>query len=176
MILSLLKLMEDSLLWSYEHAVWTPNLLLYSRKIFIPILFSFYFMFMAGAASQAGDADSSRAPGLTSGLQGFVNVHCGALLLVPQWQCISSFVFYFSPFDMRANSKLGFKEFCNKIGEWANSRQGESVSDLCRAKIRLGESKAVYSILLSDFQQIPTPVATMFIKCLNNLLPLQQVV
>ena len=49
--------------------------------------------FMAGAASQAGDADSSRAPGLTSGLQGSVNVHRGALLLVPQWQCISSFVF-----------------------------------------------------------------------------------
>ena len=34
--------------------------------------------------------DSSRAPGLTSGLQGSVNVHRGALLLVPQWQCISS--------------------------------------------------------------------------------------
>ena len=50
--------------------------------------------FMAGAASQAGDADSSRAPGLTSGLQGSVNVHRGALLLIPQWQCISSFVFY----------------------------------------------------------------------------------
>ena len=50
--------------------------------------------FMAGAASQAGDADSSRAPGLTSGLQGSVNVHRGALLLVPQWQYISSFVFY----------------------------------------------------------------------------------
>ena len=50
--------------------------------------------FMAGAASQAGDADSSRAPGLTSGLQGSVNVHRGYLLLVPQWQCISSFVFY----------------------------------------------------------------------------------
>ena len=50
--------------------------------------------FMAGVASQAGDADSSRAPGLTSGLQGSVNVHRGALLLVPQWQCISSFVFY----------------------------------------------------------------------------------
>ena len=49
---------------------------------------------MAGAASQAGDADSSRAPGLTSGLQGSVNVHRGDLLLVPQWQCISSFVFY----------------------------------------------------------------------------------
>ena len=39
--------------------------------------------FMAGAASQAGDADSSRAPGLTSGLQGYVNVHRGALWLVP---------------------------------------------------------------------------------------------
>ena len=46
---------------------------------------------MAGAAGQAGDADSSRAPGLTSGLQGSVNVYRGALLLVPQWQCISSF-------------------------------------------------------------------------------------
>ena len=40
--------------------------------------------FMAGAASQGGDADSSRAPGLTSGLQGSVNVHRGALLLVLQ--------------------------------------------------------------------------------------------
>ena len=40
---------------------------------------------MAGTASQAGDADSPpRAPGLTSGLQGSVNVHHGALLLVPQ--------------------------------------------------------------------------------------------
>ena len=51
--------------------------------------------FMAGAASQAGDADSSRAPGLTSDFQGSVNVHRGALFLVPQWQCFSSFVFYF---------------------------------------------------------------------------------
>ena len=49
---------------------------------------------MAGAASQAGDADSSRALGLTSGLQGSMNVHRGALLLVPQWQCIGYFVFY----------------------------------------------------------------------------------
>ena len=32
---------------------------------------------------QAVDADSSRAPGLTSSLQGSVKV-CGALLLVPQ--------------------------------------------------------------------------------------------
>ena len=49
--------------------------------------------FMAGAASPTGDPDS-RAPGLTSGLQGSVDVHRCALLLVPQWQCISSFVFY----------------------------------------------------------------------------------
>ena len=40
--------------------------------------------FTAGAANQAGDTDFSRAPGLTSGLQGSVNVHRGALLLVPQ--------------------------------------------------------------------------------------------
>ena len=38
--------------------------------------------FTAGAASQAGDAISSRAPGLTSGLQGSVNVHRGALLFL----------------------------------------------------------------------------------------------
>ena len=37
-----------------------------------------------GAASQAGDADSSRVPGLTSGLQGSLNVHRDALLSVPQ--------------------------------------------------------------------------------------------
>ena len=34
--------------------------------------------------------------GLTSGLQGSVNVHRGALLLVTQWECISSFVFYYA--------------------------------------------------------------------------------
>ena len=39
-------------------------------------------------------ADSSRAPGPTSVMQGSVNVHRGALLLVPQLRCISSFVFY----------------------------------------------------------------------------------
>ena len=61
--------------------------------------------FMAGAASQAGDADSSRAPGLTSGLQGSVNVHRGALLLVPQWQCISSFVFYIAIIHIKYHIK-----------------------------------------------------------------------
>ena len=62
---------------------------------------------MAGAASQAGDADLSRASGLTSGLQRFVNVHRVVLYcnektkrrkrkdekdesdMMPQWQCIS---------------------------------------------------------------------------------------
>ena len=34
--------------------------------------------------AQQETSDSSRAPGLTSGLQGSVNVHCGALLLTPQ--------------------------------------------------------------------------------------------
>ena len=53
--------------------------------------------FIAGAApaSQAADADSSREHGITSALDGSVNVHHGALLLVPQWQCISSLIFYF---------------------------------------------------------------------------------
>ena len=55
---------------------------------------------MEGAASQAGDADSSRAHGLTFGLQESVNVHRGALLLVPQWQYISSFVFYIFNFPL----------------------------------------------------------------------------
>ena len=54
-----------------------------------------HLRYVAGAASQAVDANPSRAPGLTSGFQGSVNVHRGVLLLVPQWQCISSFVFYF---------------------------------------------------------------------------------
>ena len=66
----------------------------FKESLVLEHLFVVSGAFMAGSASQAGDADSSRAPGLTSGLQGSVNVHRGALLLVPQWQCISSFVFY----------------------------------------------------------------------------------
>ena len=53
------------------------------REIYFYDVRIIVWAFMAGAASQAGDADSSRAPGLTSGLQGFRNVHRGALLLVP---------------------------------------------------------------------------------------------
>ena len=37
------------------------------------------------------------------------------------------------------------KGLCKKICEWVYSRLGESVSDLYRAKIRLGEFTAVYS-------------------------------
>ena len=44
--------------------------------------------FMAGAVSQAGDVDSSRAPSLTSGLQGSVNVHRVATVTVHQFFCI----------------------------------------------------------------------------------------
>ena len=54
------------------------------RKILDLFLVMYIMAFMAGAASQAGDADSSRAPGLTSGLQGSVNIRRCALLLVPQ--------------------------------------------------------------------------------------------
>ena len=70
------------------------SLLIYTPKFKKGALYAWNIRFMAGAASQAGDADSSRAPGLTSGFQGSVNVQRGALLLVPQWHCISSFVFY----------------------------------------------------------------------------------
>ena len=71
---------------------------------------------MAGAASQAGDADSSRAPGLTSGLQGSANVYRGALLLVPKW-LISSFVFYIDTientfFKSEVNGKVLFDMQC----------------------------------------------------------------
>ena len=67
------------------------NFILLFLHIYTPVVSR---AFMAVAASQAGDADSSRAPGLTSGLQRSVTVHRGVLLLVQQWQCISSFVFY----------------------------------------------------------------------------------
>ena len=63
---------------------------------------------MAGAASQTGDADPSRAHGLTSGLQGSVNVQRGdSLLLVPQmYSEISSFVFTLVYFCTTGRRKL----------------------------------------------------------------------
>ena len=62
---------------------------------------------MAGAASQAGDADSSRAPGVTSGLQGSVNVH----RVLYCW-CHSDSASVLSYFSYSPNSKL-FYFFCN---------------------------------------------------------------
>ena len=52
--------------------------------------------FMADVTIEAGDADYSRAPGLTSGLQGSVNVHhglsiVGATVTVHQFFCILHF-------------------------------------------------------------------------------------
>ena len=72
---------------------------------------------------QAGDADSSRAPGLTSGLQGSVNDHRGALLLVPQWQCISSFVFYFFKLDFIVDFDLMRKRKRSRSVLWQKPHQ-----------------------------------------------------
>ena len=89
---------DSSVIMPFSCCVVTATLPIYIRSTSSVKLHKYTFIvsrtFMAGAAGQAGDADSSWAPGLTSGLQGSVNVHRGALLLVPQWQCISSFVFY----------------------------------------------------------------------------------
>ena len=86
------------LLCLFPGVLWLWHFLYSVGPHLVPSLHIYTFVvsraFMAVAASQAGDADSSRALGLTSGLQGSVNVHRGTLLLVPQWQCISSFVFY----------------------------------------------------------------------------------
>ena len=40
--------------------------------------------FMVGASSQLGDPSSSWTPGLTSGFQGFMNVHLATQLSLPQ--------------------------------------------------------------------------------------------
>ena len=60
--------------WSYENilygnTVWTKHLDRDKQKTSEEAI-SNIRAFMAGSASQAGDVDSSRAPGLTSGLQG----------------------------------------------------------------------------------------------------------
>ena len=82
-------IMSFSWLWHFLYSIGP-----YPSSILHKYTFLVSQAFMADAASQAGDADSSRASGLTSGLQGSVNVQRGALLLVTQWQCISYFVFY----------------------------------------------------------------------------------
>ena len=62
---------------------------------------------MAVAASQAGDADFSRAPGLTSGLQESVNVHRGALFVdatvtVHQFFCCCFFFYILGLYQLNA--------------------------------------------------------------------------
>ena len=95
---------DSSVSMPFSWCVVAMTLPIYCRSIssvkppYIPFVVS--QAFMAGAASQAGNADSSWAPGLTSGLQGSANVNRGALLLVPQWRRISSFVFYTSYLDL----------------------------------------------------------------------------
>ena len=72
----------------FPGVLWLRHFLYSVGPYQVPSLHIYTFVvsraFMAGAASQVGDADSIRAPGLTSGLQGSMNVHRGALLLVPQ--------------------------------------------------------------------------------------------
>ena len=90
---------DSSVIMSFSGVLWLWHFLYSVGPNPVSSLHIYTFVvsraFMVGAPSQVGDADSSRAPGLASGLLGSVNVHLGALLLVPQWQCISSFVFYF---------------------------------------------------------------------------------
>ena len=88
--------------------------------------------FMAGAASQAGDADSSRAPGLTSGLQGSVNVHRGDLLLLPHWQCISFFLYF----------TLGFK-IKNMQMLFQMSELADKTYELSCVKLKISDKTAV---------------------------------
>ena len=70
---------SDTLHWSGTTSIFDhiTDLDLITYLIFVSVVSR---AFMAGVASQTGDADFSRAPGLTSGLQGSVNVHRGALL------------------------------------------------------------------------------------------------
>ena len=62
----------------------SPFLLLHMVYVLKATFLCISILLLAGSASQAGDADPSQAPGLTSGLQGSANVHRGALLFVPQ--------------------------------------------------------------------------------------------
>ena len=62
--------------------------------------------------------------------------------------------FYFRPFRPISWGRIHnwanwiiYKGLCNNNWDWANSKLGQSVSDLHRAKIRLGEFKSVYSNL-----------------------------
>ena len=66
--------------------------------------------------------------------------------------------FYFRPFRPLTWGRIQnwanwimYKGWCSRIEERANSRLGKSVLDLCRAKIRLDEFKAVYSMKMNFY-------------------------
>ena len=85
---------------------------------------------------KAGNADSSRAPGLNSDLQGSVNVHRGTLLLVPQWQCFSSFVFYIIKADEEILQK--WRSHKNQFTNiWGDKTSISKIScDISKGKVR----------------------------------------
>ena len=84
---------SDLLLFLYIQLVKCDSVGQYPMYILYIYTFVLSRAFMASAASQAEDADSSRAPGSASALQGSMNVHHGTLWFVSKLQCISS-VFY----------------------------------------------------------------------------------
>ena len=86
-----------------------------------------------------------------------------------------SFHFTFAHFTLwyKGQSKTGWielymMEYVKQIDEWANSRLGKSVSDLNRAKIRLGKFKAVYSMAKTQpLHNFWTVRENDFLFCLN---------
>ena len=79
------------LLWSFLTKICKLMLAIDLRKV-LDLYFVMYISATAALYFQMLSWNDVSC--LTSGLQESVNVHRGALLLVPQWECISSFVFY----------------------------------------------------------------------------------
>ena len=73
-----LEMIDSSVIMSLS--LWVVAVALFMKYCPYPISgiytrFCYVAGILSGAASQAGDADSSRAPGLTSDLPGPMNVH-----------------------------------------------------------------------------------------------------
>ena len=86
--------------------------------------------------------------------------------------------FYLFPLRLGGVFKTGlikYKRWCKKMREWANTRLGKSVSDLLRAKIRLGEFKlnTVSSHLKfhSTMDTFTLILHIMYMTCILWLLP-----
>ena len=111
---------------------------------------------MSGAASQAGDTDSSRAPGLTSGLQGSMNVHHGALLLVPQWQFISYFVFSIEKMLSTQSAKASVRHTLQPLCDLSATK----IQNECRGRREVATRFCSWSAtgwrLIGDWLQLPT--------------------